>query len=88
MRRLILPVTALAFALGCGADAPPRKGGPRAGWPVYAHDHGGSRHSTLDEITPQNVGSLELAWEYHTGDLRGEDGKANHSFEATPILIG
>ncbi|MEE9608003.1 MAG: pyrroloquinoline quinone-dependent dehydrogenase, partial [Myxococcota bacterium] len=42
----------------------------------------------LDEITPQNVGSLELAWEYHTGDLRGEDGKANHSFEATPILIG
>ena len=37
-------------------------------WPVYAGDAGGRRYSPLAEITPSNVGRLEIAWEYHAGD--------------------
>jgi quinoprotein glucose dehydrogenase len=57
-----------------------------AGWPVYGGDHGGRRYSPLDELTPHNVHRLERAWHYRTGDLPGDLGRRNHSFEATPIL--
>jgi len=33
--------------------------------PTYGHDTGGIRHSPLTEITPANVGNLEIAWTYH-----------------------
>jgi quinoprotein glucose dehydrogenase len=80
----------LGLAAACGepaAPTPPR--GAAAGWPVHAADAGGRRYSPLDEITPANVGRLELAWEYHTGDRYTEDlGRRNHAFQATPILAG
>jgi quinoprotein glucose dehydrogenase len=77
-----------ALALACGEEAPPRAGGPPAGWPVYAGGPGGKRYSPLDEITPANVRHLEVAWEHHTGDLRdAEMSERNHAFQATPILL-
>ena len=59
----------LAAILGCGAGDVAQAPGPVAGWPVYAADPGGSRHSPLTQITPENVGDLEVAWTYHSGDL-------------------
>ena len=88
MARRIAGAACLALALACGGEPPERAGGPAAGWPVYARDPGGSRYSPLDEITPENVAFLEPAWEYHTGDLKREGARGNHSFEATPILVG
>src|SRR5215469_7758816 len=35
-------------------------------WPVYHGDYSGRRHSPLKQITPQNVGSLTLAWAFQT----------------------
>jgi quinoprotein glucose dehydrogenase len=78
----------LALALACGGESAPRRHGPAVGWPVYAAGPGGTRYSPLDEIRPENVRELELAWEYHTGDLREQvPGRRNHSFQATPILV-
>jgi quinoprotein glucose dehydrogenase len=34
-------------------------------WPTYGHDSGGMRFSPLTQITPANVGRLEVAWTYH-----------------------
>ena len=34
-------------------------------WPTYGHDPGGMRFSPLTQITPANVGQLQVAWVYH-----------------------
>ncbi len=87
LRECVLGLLA-AFATACGAEPAPRPAGPASDWPVYAGDPGGRRYSSLDEITPANVAELELAWEYHTGDLEEDaGGRYGVAFQATPILI-
>jgi len=62
--------------------------GPTAEWPYYAGDAGGSRYSPLVEIDRSNVSKLQLAWEYHTGDVSdGSDNRRKSAFEATPIVV-
>ena len=34
-------------------------------WPTYGHDPGGMRFSPVAQLTPANVGQLEVAWVYH-----------------------
>ena len=58
-------------------------------WPHYGNDIGGSRYSTLDQINRDNVGQLELAWEYDTHDFSDGEGDypTRSAFEATPLMI-
>jgi quinoprotein glucose dehydrogenase len=84
-------VIAAAWA-GCGEEASPptpQRGGAPSDWPAYGRDPGGSRFAPLDEITPENVGHLELAWIHHTGDL--PDSRGPHASklasEVTPLLV-
>ncbi|MDE1175756.1 MAG: acido-empty-quinoprotein group A [Edaphobacter sp.] len=35
-------------------------------WPLYHGDYSGKRHSSLTQITPQNVRNLTLAWAFQT----------------------
>ena len=75
------------LAVACGA-APPTgisDSGPIAGWPSYGGDPGGTRYSPLTQIDRGNVGSLEVAWTYRTGE---ELGPRPFAFEVTPILVG
>ncbi|WPP53734.1 PQQ-binding-like beta-propeller repeat protein [Catalinimonas niigatensis] len=37
-------------------------------WGEYLGGPDRNHYSTLDQITAENVGQLEMAWEYHTGD--------------------
>jgi quinoprotein glucose dehydrogenase len=68
------------------APAAASDGLPSSGdWLHYGNDAGGTRYSTLDQITPANVGKLQLAWTVHLGGLPN-DGK--EKIEATPIKIG
>ncbi|MEO6066049.1 MAG: pyrroloquinoline quinone-dependent dehydrogenase [Lysobacterales bacterium] len=58
-------------------------------WPAYGGNAEGTRHSAAALVTPTNVGELEEAWRFRTGELG--DGFANQenlTFEATPILVG
>lgn len=58
-----------------------------AEWPT-ADGVQGTHRSALVDITPQNVGELEIAWSYRTGDVSdGADGTAATAFEATPIMV-
>jgi quinoprotein glucose dehydrogenase len=78
----------IATVSACGGEELPRTGGPAVGWPVVGGGPGGPRYSPLDEITPQNAHQLEVAWEFHTGDLRDAAMQdRNHAFQATPILL-
>ncbi|HSN72109.1 MAG TPA: PQQ-binding-like beta-propeller repeat protein, partial [Steroidobacteraceae bacterium] len=58
------------------------------GWPHYGGDHGGQRYSPLAQIDRSNVGQLEVAWTYRTGELgEGFRRRDKLAFEATPILV-
>ena len=44
---------------------------PDGDWHAYGRTGWGQRYSPLDQITPANVDRLQVAWTYHTGDVRG-----------------
>ncbi|MEZ5893992.1 MAG: pyrroloquinoline quinone-dependent dehydrogenase [Parvularculaceae bacterium] len=70
------------------ASAAINPGPPDAGWGFYGADAGGSRYAAADEITPGNVGKLEVAWRYSTGDLQSKpDAIKRSAGETTPILV-
>ncbi len=66
----------------------PSASAPGDGWPSYGGDPGGHRYSQASQLTPRNVGALETAWVYSTGDL---ERRSSHMHEAaaqgTPILV-
>ena len=62
-----------------------------ADWPAYGGTYGAQRFSPLAQITPANVGKLERAWVYHTGDLPPKnptDLEDNFGAETTPLKVG
>ncbi len=80
MRRTILTLLACAVLGVLTARA--------ADWPAV----GGSdarKFSALAEITPANVGTLEIAWEYRTGELARRSAFLNKTskVEVNPILL-
>jgi quinoprotein glucose dehydrogenase len=90
LRNACLLFAALIIAaLGCGAETPIDFAGPVAEWREYGGDKGGSRYSPLTQITPENVSKLEVAWEYHTGDVDdGSETLLGTAFQNTPIVVG
>ena len=85
--------TALLLLLACGDATPPAveidRTGPTSEWRNVGGGPGGIQYSPLTQITADNVGSLEVAWTYHHGDISdGSDGTTRTSFNATPIVVG
>jgi quinoprotein glucose dehydrogenase len=87
MRRItlsVLLVSALAVAAcgvrGCGwwqqADR---------GWPMHGGDPGHQQYSPLSQIDTTNVGRLQVAWTFRTGDARA-DGRSQ--IQCNPIIVG
>ena len=56
-------------------------------WPTYGGDLGATRYSSARQINRENVGTLAVAWTYHSGEeqRRGKNFGQGAS-EATPIL--
>ncbi|MCB2049823.1 MAG: membrane-bound PQQ-dependent dehydrogenase, glucose/quinate/shikimate family [Novosphingobium sp.] len=52
-------------------------------WRHYGNDLGGTKYSPLSQINVTNIGSLERAWTYHTGDEFTGNGVQNN-----PLMIG
>jgi quinoprotein glucose dehydrogenase len=73
----------------CGSTPAVDYSGPTATWTQVGSDAGGARFSPLTQVNRNNVEALEIAWEYHTGDV--SDGKGDipstSAFEATPIVV-
>jgi quinoprotein glucose dehydrogenase len=55
-----------------------------ADWPAYGGTESAQRYSPLTQINKDNVGRLERAWTFRTGDLPDERWGA----ETTPLKIG
>jgi PQQ-dependent dehydrogenase (methanol/ethanol family) len=49
-------------------------------WVMPAGNYANTRHSTLKQITADNVGKLQVAWTFSTGVLRGHEG--------APLVVG
>ncbi|MEO8408935.1 MAG: membrane-bound PQQ-dependent dehydrogenase, glucose/quinate/shikimate family [Propionivibrio sp.] len=81
----------LAAAAAPAAAAPNAPDGgqiPAGEWHV-GRTAAGQRYSPLDQIVPDNVNKLEVAWTFHTGDQRGQPGDPPETtFEVTPLKIG
>jgi quinoprotein glucose dehydrogenase len=58
-------------------------------WSAYGGDGRGQRYAPLSAITPANVGELEVAWTFRTGELGAGFARANEAltFEATPLFV-
>jgi len=52
---------------------------PADTWPAYHGDYSGRRHSSLAQITPENVRNLGLSWAFQTG--------VNQSLKCSPLLV-
>ncbi|HEX6224648.1 MAG TPA: PQQ-binding-like beta-propeller repeat protein [Chryseolinea sp.] len=54
-------------------------------WRIKGGNAEGTQYSSLDQITTSNVGSLKLAWQYHSGDA---DTAQNRSqIQCNPIVV-
>jgi quinoprotein glucose dehydrogenase len=78
-----LPVETVAAEpnLG-GGDVPPGE------WHYYGRTQYGQRYSPLSEINTENVGQLQLAWTYRTGDVRRSSDVPETTYQVTPLKIG
>ena len=51
-------------------------------WQIYRGGNDSNAYSTLDQISTKNVGDLEVAWTYRTGDIH-----SGTSIQCNPIII-
>ncbi|MDX1562977.1 MAG: acido-empty-quinoprotein group A, partial [Gammaproteobacteria bacterium] len=72
-------VTLPAAAQQRGFDPARLAAPPTDTWPTYHGDYSGRRHSSLGDITPDNVHTLTLAWTFQTNQ--------SQSIKATPVLV-
>ena len=82
MKRALFSLLALGLATTVQAAEPPKP----QDWPTYGHDAGGARFSPLAQITPQNVGTLGLAWTYHMNPSPGVGEDLKLFSTATPLV--
>jgi quinoprotein glucose dehydrogenase len=77
--RVGLSLLALAATAGAQSMSPGE-------WTAYGHDASGARYSPLTQLSRANVGKLEVAWTYRTGEM---DAKTQQpaKLEATPLMV-
>ena len=64
-------------------------------WPVYGGDNGSSKYSPLDQINAENVGEIEIVWEWESVDnatvasnlADGNNRAVPADYKATPIVV-
>ncbi|HEV7414804.1 MAG TPA: PQQ-binding-like beta-propeller repeat protein, partial [Tianweitania sediminis] len=55
-------------------------------WTAFHGDVGSTKFSNVQSLTPDTVGNLERAWEFHTGDVSDGSGEIPETvWSATPI---
>jgi quinoprotein glucose dehydrogenase len=88
-------MTARIAVLCCAAAlaATPVAKAPHDGeWRAYGRDPGGTRFSPLAQLTPANVGQLQRAWTFRTGEVDRlpniSPDREPPAFEATPLIVG
>ena len=76
---LLIVIASCGLMLAQGVDAQMLLHPPPDSWPEYHGDYSGRRHSSLTQITPQNVKNLALAWAFQTDQLA--------QIKSSPLLV-
>jgi len=86
---VVLSPTSRAAALPA-ADRPVAASDAAGGdWRAYGGTYGAQRYSTLAQLNPDNVGRLQRAWLFHTGDLpANKTARDMYGAETTPLKVG
>lgn len=84
----------LATALFCSSAVAAQPGSVAAdgsqAWYTFTGQLNAQKYATADQITPDNVGKLQPAWQMHTGDVSdGKDlnGPKASDWGATPLFV-
>jgi alcohol dehydrogenase (cytochrome c) len=75
----LIAIASPGVMLAQGVDAQMLLHPPADSWPGYHGDYSGRRHSSLTQITPQNVKNLALAWAFQTDQLA--------HIKSSPLLV-
>ncbi len=89
-RSLCVLVAAACLLSACGPRAGETTAPASAGevdWPSFGQDPGGAQYSPLAQVTPANVGDLQLVWEHHSGDFKPGKAGVGTSLEVTPLKV-
>ncbi|GAA3919887.1 membrane-bound PQQ-dependent dehydrogenase, glucose/quinate/shikimate family [Luteimonas lutimaris] len=78
------PAAAATAPATTTAGIQPASAPAQGDWPAYGHSNAAERYSPLAQIDRGNVGKLERAWTYRTGDVPDKRWGA----ETTPLKIG
>ena len=79
--RGICLIIALVLCAGLAAGQEQQRPSNADGqWTMASRDFAGTRYSPLADITPSNVGQLQVAWSFSTGLV--------HGHEAAPLVVG
>jgi quinoprotein glucose dehydrogenase len=79
--RIIVAISVLILTYAAWAES--------GQWSQYGGGFGGQQYSPLEQINVDNVGQLEVAWQYRTGELerRTERHNATAKVQVNPILL-
>ncbi|CAD7738805.1 Quinate/shikimate dehydrogenase (quinone) [Xanthomonas hydrangeae] len=83
---MFVPHPPVAGNAGPGMTAV-QPGSAQRNWSAYGNTDGGSRFAALDQINRSNVGQLQVAWTYHTGEIANSDGNGAED-QLTPLQVG
>lgn len=86
----ILVLGMLLSCIGHGSIAVAQQGTTDGQWLSYGGDKGSTKYAPLDQITPDNFGSLEIAWQWESidTDVTAQDGVRVRlqEFKSTPLM--
>jgi len=68
--------------------APAASSVPAEDWTAYGRTQEGVRYSPLKQINEHNVQNLQVAWQYHTGDVKTANDPGEITNEVTPLKAG
>jgi quinoprotein glucose dehydrogenase len=94
MLKLVVPLAATAALLCSSALAADQPGATASdgsqAWYTFTGQLNAQKYAEADQITPDNVGGLQTAWQLHTGDVSdGSDpnGPRASDWGATPLFV-
>ena len=56
-------------------------------WPAYGGTNAGTHYSSLEQITPDNIGELEEVWRIQSGDAAGPNAPPEITNQNTPLKV-
>jgi quinoprotein glucose dehydrogenase len=80
-----VPIIAVLFLLALSERSVLAQNGAADGeWRHYGGDAGSTRYSPLDQITPENVDELEIAWRWKAASYGP---RPEYNYQATPLMV-